>query len=99
VNGNGTAVDLYDALGDTETETIATSLLGPRAIHTKERLKEARDVTFGNSRTIIGDADDDVFAVLSSGNLYGTAVGQRVLDSVLQKISNHGPHPVRINLP
>ena len=74
---NRAAVRLHDALRDAETETVAAGLLRPRAIHTKEWLKEARHVAIGDARAIIRDTDNDALAILSCGDLDGAAVREQ----------------------
>jgi hypothetical protein len=82
-------VRLHDAFRDAETETLAAGLLRPRAIHTKERLKEARHVAFGDARTIIPDTDNDALAILSRGDLDGAAVGQEYLMAFSRRFSQN----------
>src|SRR5712692_5548162 len=58
------AMCLDDPFRDAEPETIAACLLGSRAIYTKERFEEARHIAFWNARTIVGQPNHDVLAVL-----------------------------------
>src|SRR5262245_53492880 len=64
LSGNRTAVRLHNTLRDAQTKAVAARLLGPRAIHTKKRLKQLRQVRIGDASAIVHHTNDHAVGIL-----------------------------------
>src|SRR6516165_3568103 len=91
-------MSFHNAFADAEAQPVPAGFLGTGAVDTEERLENVHNVGVWDPQPMVTYANDHALTVLYSRYLHRMTIRKRVLNCVLQEISQNDVHHLSIHV-